>query len=106
MDSRENLFRFPSVPRGTPNPAESLRKTNEVDDAICEAATGLVFTAIMEGACGSGGWPGRRGGCVCPLPPEVRPIGVSAATLFRPYHSPSPGIHPQPTLSQYAHEPE
>ena len=37
------------------NPAESLRKTNELDDAICEAAMGLVLTAIMEGACGSGG---------------------------------------------------
>ena len=48
IDWFENLPRCPSVSRGTPNPAESFRKTKEVGDAISDAATGLVFTAITD----------------------------------------------------------
>lgn len=51
----ENLPRCPSVSRGTPIPAESLRKTKDVGDAISEVASGLLLTAITDAPCGSGG---------------------------------------------------
>ena len=101
----ENLSSLPSVARGTPNPAESLRKTKEVGEATSEVAIGFVFTAINAGCEGSGActgtcgaWIGPRPGAA-PLPVAGAEVGVKAATLLMPYQPP-PGIQPQPTLGQ------
>ena len=42
---------LPNVPRGTPSPAESLRKTNEFSFSL-EATSGFSLTATMVGLSG------------------------------------------------------
>ena len=93
MESCENLSSLPSVSRGMPRPAESLRKTKESAEATSDLMMGFRFTAVSVGSPARGGVIGRGG--VCPVPP----LGADAMALFSPFHEP-PGCHPQPAPEQ------
>ena len=75
----EMWLSFPKVPRGTPSPAESLRKTNESFSLSLEATRGFSLTATMVAPKGTG-LPG--GGLR-----RHRPVGSRAVGLLRrPFH--------------------
>src|ERR1035438_3854477 len=57
----ENLSSLPRVSRGTPKPAESLRKTKEFAEATSERTAGFRFTALSVGSFGPGGRLGAMG---------------------------------------------
>src|SRR6185437_13071773 len=99
----EKPFRLPSSLRGTPSPAESLRKTNDPRGSSPECTNTARFTLTvvgppMRGGCGTTG--SRRG----PLIPLTGAVVAADAILWRPIHAP-PGAHPQPEPWQKDHDP-
>src|SRR5690348_5151390 len=97
----EKPLRLPSTWRGTPRPAESLRKTNEPCESAPDWTSVLWFTLMSEGC-----WPtrvGRVGTLILSPLPDLT-AGDTAAMLLSPIHEP-PGIHPQPVPGQNDHDP-
>src|SRR6185312_14937437 len=89
----EKPLRLPSTWRGTPRPAESLRKTNDPFESTPDSTSVFLFTLNREGC-----WPTRGGRVGKPLILSPLPdftAGATAAMLLSPIHEP-PGDHPQP----------
>jgi hypothetical protein len=100
------LFRLPSDPLGTPNPAEFFWNTKFPGLSCLEKTIGVLFASTSEpaptvGACGEAARNGEW--------TEVTPGGVACpptlATLFNPFHVP-PGCQPHPYPGKNDHVPE
>src|ERR1017187_4749684 len=94
----ENLSSLPRLSRGTPKPAESLRKTKEFAEATSERTGGFRLTALSVGSLALGGRLGAMGMRTGPPPPDP-PLGVRSAVLLSPFQKP-PGCHPHPAPGQ------
>lgn len=97
--SEETDFSSPKS-RGTPKPAESLRKVKVPGAETLETASGRVFTGTIAGEPGLGG----AGADAKPRPPPVA-AGIRAAVFCSPLNAP-PGCHPQPAPPQLTQLPE
>jgi hypothetical protein len=97
--SEEMPLSSPKASRGTPRPAESLRKVKVPGAETLEIASGRVFTGTIAGEPPRGG-----GGAVTnERPPAL--AGVRAVTFCSPVNWP-PGIQPQPAPPQLTQLPE
>lgn len=99
----EILFSFPKDSRGTPSPAESLRKTKESDDSLSfDTARGLVLTTTKLERPATG----AAAGGLMQFSHLTGLLPLSASAWFcripwfcNPFHSP-PGRQPQPLPPQ------